>query len=268
VASAFAHGPEQLKWITGKVGPFPFATYGNFAPDLDFGYSVETQGFTTHSPGLFDPNFLPQYGTGEAWFYDAVMVHEIAHQWYGDSVMPGDWADLWLNEGFATWFEKQWDQEQGTIDKWGYPSLEEYFKDQYSQGDIMRALHGPVAKPVSAADLFNQNVYDGGALVLFALQQKVGDEKFQKILRGWAKRRGVSVTTEDFIAYASRISGQNLTPFLREWLYGTHTPAMPGHGEWTVAPVTATTTAETRAKDVDERVWSHNRDYATPSGVK
>jgi hypothetical protein len=253
---AFTHGPSQLQWLVAKVGQFPFATYGNFGADLRYGYSLENQGISTHSVGLFDPTFLPQYGTGQAWFYDPIMIHEAAHQWYGDSVAPERWSDIWLNEGWATWYEKQYEQESGTIDEWGFPSIEEYMKDQYSQGDNLRALHGPVAHPLSGDDLFNQNVYDGGALVLYALQQQVGEEKFQAIQRGWAQRfRGGSASTDDFIAFASRTAKQDLTGFLQAWLHGDHTPTMPGHPDWVVNPVTAKTSAEAPARHPSGRAW-------------
>jgi aminopeptidase N len=82
--------------------------------------------------------------------------------------------------------------------------------------------------------LFSDNVYGGGALVLYALQQKVGDSAFRAIERAWAQRnRGASVGTGDFIALASQVAGQDLTDFLEAWVYGDTVPAMPGHPDWT-----------------------------------
>ena len=85
--------------------------------------------------------------------------------------------------------------------------------------------------------MFSPNVYDSGALVLFALHEEVGDATFQAIERAWVQRyKGQPASTEDFIAFASEIAGRDLGPFLRPWLYGTTTPPMPGHPRWTVAP--------------------------------
>jgi aminopeptidase N len=86
--------------------------------------------------------------------------------------------------------------------------------------------------------LFNINVYHGGALVLYALRQKIGTTAFQKLEREWVKRyKGGPASTDDYIALASKIAHQDLTAFLRAWLYGETTPPMPGHPDWTTDPV-------------------------------
>jgi len=95
--------------------------------------------------------------------------------------------------------------------------------------------------------LFSAQVYYGGALVLYALRQQVGETAFRRIERAWVSRyRDGVASTQDFIALASAVSGQDLTAFLNAWVYGTTTPPMPGHPDWTVDPV-ATTAARTLA---------------------
>lgn len=239
----FAVGPDKLQWAINQIGRFPHPVYGNLGVDQLMGYALETQGLSLHSYALFDPNFLPGR-TGQEWFYGSVMVHEIAHEWYGNVVSPKQWSDLWLNEGWATWFMKHWEEDTGAIDEWGNPTIEDYMREQYSQGDIWRAQFGPVAKPASADVLFSPNVYDGGAVVLYALEQKVGEQTMDTIQREWPQRfRNKSVSTDDFIAFVSDVAGQDLTEFLSAWVYGTSTPTMPGHPDWKVEPVTAETAA-------------------------
>lgn len=234
---AFAQGPAQLQWAMDKVGIFPHPIYGNLGIDQCFGYALETQGISLHSECLFNPTFIPGR-TGQEWFYSSVMVHEIAHEWYGNSVSPRRWSDLWLNEGWATYFMKIWEEERDTIDEWGNPSLDDYMREVYSQGDIWRTAYGPVARPASAQTLFSENVYDGGALVLYALRLQVGDAAFDRIMKGWpSQNKDSSRSTDDFIAFASRTSGKDLRAFMRAWVYGTTTPPMP-HRNWTVDPVT------------------------------
>jgi aminopeptidase N len=255
----FANGPSKLEWAVDQVGRFPHRTYGNLGVDQRMGYALETQGLSLHSYCLFDPNCIPGR-TGHEWFYGSIMVHEVAHEWYGNSVSPRMWSDLWLNEGWATWMMKRWESDTGAIDEWGHPTFEAFMKDTYSQGDIWRAAYGPVARPLNADVLFSPNVYDGGALVLYALQQKVGAEKFEKIQREWPKRyRDKSVGTDEFIAFANEMSGQDLTEFLTSWLYGDRTPQMPGHPEWTIDPAgAATTAAETHASvHPSAHAWGH-----------
>jgi aminopeptidase N len=161
------------------------------------------------------------------------MVHELAHMWFGDSVAPQQWSDVWQNEGHAAWYEFS--------SRFGLDSAQftSFMRAVYGAGDLFRAILGPVAQPPSGdlLALFNNNVYLGGALTLYALRQQVGDPTFRAIERAWVRTfRGRSASTEDFIALASRVSGQDLTVFLRDWLFGTKTPAMPGHPDWTVNP--------------------------------
>ena len=241
IEPALSRTPTHMRWMVDKVGPYPFENYGVLAADQVFFYALETQTLSLHAELFFDPRFAPGV-TGQRWFYEPIMVHELAHQWFGDSVAPERWSDVWLNEGHATWYEREWEQEMGQIDENGFASFEAFMRDQYAKANQYRAEFGPVALPThnDLFGLFSDNVYGGGALILYALQQKVGDPAFRAIERVWAQRkRGQSVGTEDFIALASDVSGQDLTDFLRAWVYGDTVPAMPGHPDWTSDPVTA-----------------------------
>ena len=227
---------SQLAWMTARVGCFPNVNYGSLVFDAALGYSLETQTLS-----LFDaPVFAADTPVGVR---NGTMLHELAHEWFGDSVSPYAWSDIWLNEGHATWYEAQYDAARGYLeDDLGYPDLEAYFKAVYRRGDRIRDAYGPVARPRSGSldDLFNPNVYDGGALALYALRQKIGATAFAAVERGWVTRyRGRSASTDDFIALASRVSGRDLRTFLIAWLYGTRTPPMPGHPDWTVDPAPA-----------------------------
>jgi aminopeptidase N len=111
--------------------------------------------------------------------------------------------------------------------------------------------------------VFNPNVYYGGALVLYALRIQVGDATFRQIERTWVARyRGRSPSTEDFIALASQVSGQDLSGFLHAWLYGQTMPPMPGHPDWTtrpvpVAPLAARIAPEELLPASLPRIWRH-----------
>jgi aminopeptidase N len=169
--------------------------------------------------------------------------------WFGDSVAPYAWSDLWLNEGHASWYEFLYAEEKGFLegdtefypDPTGYADFDDLMKAVYAHGDQWRAEDGPVALPTSADTLFAFQRYHGGALVLYALRQKIGAAAFQRIERAYVDRfKDRSVSTDDYIALAAQVSGRSdVVPFLRDWLYGTKTPAMPGHPDWKVAPVTA-----------------------------
>jgi aminopeptidase N len=242
-----ARTPFHIDWMVDRAGRYPFDLYGVLAANQEFGYALETQTLSLHPCFLFDPAQFPNQQSAEA-----VLVHELAHQWYGDSVAPESWSDVWLNEGHATWYEWTYGDEF-----FGGPfELVERIHQAYTQGNIWRAQYGPVALPTSNElfDLFSPNVYDGAATVLYALRQVIGDRTFRELERQWAQRyEGESVGTEDFIALASRVSGRNLGPFLRDWLYGTEIPPMPGHPDWQPDPVASTARRSQSAAQALER---------------
>ncbi len=216
---------DHMDWMVEQVGEYPFDSYGSLALDTSLGFALETQTLS-----LFETSF---FGYDEATFAP-IMVHELAHQWFGNSVAPANWSDIWQNEGHATWYELTYQMAPDS------PELERLMQQVYTYGDLYRAYFGPVGTPRSGAaeDVFSPNAYYGGALVLYALRQQVGDENFRAIERAWVREyRGRSASSADFIALASRVSGQDLAPFMNAWLYSETTPPMPGHPDWTVEVV-------------------------------
>ncbi len=216
---------EHIDWLEAQLGPYPFDSYGSLAVDTSLGFALETQTLS-----LYEVNF---FSYPEA-VYQPIMVHELAHQWFGNSVAPTQWADVWQNEGHATWYELA---SENPPDSPEFTATMEQF---YSYYDLLRFYFGAVGSPLSGnpLDVFNPNVYYGGAVVLYALRQQVGAETFAAIEREWVTRyEGQSASTADFIDLASEVSGQDLHDFLGQWIYGDTTPPMPGHPEWTVIPV-------------------------------
>jgi aminopeptidase N len=225
----------HLRWMSKRVGPYPFNLYGSLIVDTSLGFALETQTLS-----LFDTPWFTQFPRS---VWDPTMLHELAHQWFGDSVAPYEWSDVWQNEGHASWYEFTYAAQHGFLaDDTGTDrtTVKGLMRLVYELGDQFRHDYGPVARPLSGDvnDVFSANAYYGGALVLYALRQKVGTHDFGRIERAWVGRyMGRSASTHDFIRLASQVSGQNLHGFLTRWLYGTHTPSMPGHPGWTVDPV-------------------------------
>ena len=237
IEPALARTPDHLRWMIDRVGRYPFGEYGVLAADQAFFYALETQTLSLHPAFLFAPA-VPPAG------YEPIMVHELAHQWFGDSVAPVRWQDVWLNEGHADYYQQVYTGQFFGED------VVAYWKDAYRRANQLRHDFGPVAMPTGndIFTLFSDNVYSGGSLVLYALRQVIGEQAFSKVERSWVKRyEGESVSTEQWIAHVNHVTHRNLTAFLRSWLYGATVPPMPGHPDWTADPVTAAATARSTA---------------------
>jgi aminopeptidase N len=220
---------DQIAWMAARVGPFPFPVYGRLAADAQLA-ALETQTLT------IVPRSYLALPPGPR---DEVLLHELAHQWFGDSVSPAQWSDVWLNEGHATWYQLLYGAERGSL-RSTFPAadLDGVMRAEYGQSDTFRRQFGPPGAPASASSLralFNPDVYTGGALVLYALRQEIGTAAFEEVERRWVRehRDGVA-STADYVALASQVAGRDLRRFLDAWLYGMTVPPMPGHADWTV----------------------------------
>ncbi|MFJ8821853.1 M1 family metallopeptidase [Streptomyces sp. NPDC102467] len=214
--------PDHLAWLRAQLGPYPFNRYGVLVGDTDLGVALETQTLA----------LLPKADLlGTKVDAERNLLHELTHQWFGNSVAIATWSDLWLSEGHARFYERLYSQEHGG------DSFEAAMKTAYESHDQWRYDYGAPAEPTEP-NLFKRMRYDGSALVLYALREQVGADTFQRIERAWlTKYRGRSASTADYIAVASKVAGHDLSGFLRPWLYGPKTPPMPGHPDWVVAPV-------------------------------
>ncbi|MDP9383542.1 MAG: M1 family peptidase [Chloroflexota bacterium] len=210
----FARTPEVVQFFNRLFGPYPFEAYGVVVVDEELGFALETQTLS-----VFGRDAIENRG-----FAEVALVHELAHQWFGNSVSLKRWGDIWLNEGFATYAELLWVESQQ-----GRAELDRRLREVYSAGGQGTSLV-PVGRQ-RAENLFNPAVYYGGALTLHALRVRVGDESFFRILRTYYDRyRDGNAGTEDFIAVAEEVSGRDLHSFFAAWLYGEELPPIPEMG--------------------------------------
>ncbi|MFF8727931.1 M1 family metallopeptidase [Streptomyces sp. NPDC015171] len=206
-AGVLAKIPDILDWEEYNFGPYPFSSAGAVvAPPHSAGYALETQNRPVF-PGAPDTSTL---------------VHELAHQWYGDSVTPESWRDMWLNEGFATYAEWLYAEDHGG------PSAQETFDDYY-KGDHEAIWAFPPARPSSAAHISDSPVYERGAMVLQKIRQKTGDDTFYDIIQGWAAaHRHGNADTAEFTAYVEKMApDKDFSRIWKDWLYGDGKPARP-----------------------------------------
>jgi aminopeptidase N len=188
-------------------GPYPFDSTGAIADDARFngqplGFSLETQ-------------TRPVYSGFRS---ETTIAHELAHQWFGDSVSPATWPNIWLNEGFASFAEYLWLEHRGTR------TAHASFLVDYARPATSTFWQVVVADP-QRDTMFASAVYRRGAMTLQALREKIGDEKFFQILRTWvAEHRHGNATTAQFTALAEQISGEELDHFFDVWIYQTGKP--------------------------------------------
>ncbi|MCX4575848.1 M1 family metallopeptidase [Streptomyces sp. NBC_01571] len=213
-AKVLARIPEILDWEAYNFGPYPFSSTGAIVDRAGVAdYALETQNRPVF-PGA------PDIGT---------LVHELAHEWYGDSVTPASWQDMWLNEGFATYAEWLWqeDHDGDTADEI-FNAL--YRGDYYDDAADNKAIWDfPPARPSGAAHISDSPVYDRGAMVLHKIRRTVGDDTFYDIIQGWAAtHRHGNATTADFTAYVEKKApGKDFGGIWKDWLYGEGRPARP-----------------------------------------
>jgi aminopeptidase N len=198
--TALAKTGEMVAVLEEAFGPYPFDEYG-IAVVGAFPAALENQTFSIFGRPMVN-----------APFFELVLVHELAHQWFGDSVSLAQWNDMWLNEGFATFSELLWIEHLN-----GRPAYNEAVANRRQSAGL--AGYPPPGLP-PPTDLFNGGVYQLGGLLLVDLREEIGDEAFFTLLRTYtAAFADGNATTEDFIALAEEISGRDLEEFFRVRLF-------------------------------------------------
>jgi aminopeptidase N len=192
--------PAILRLFAPRFGTYPFGTTGavvDHAPSV--GYALETQ-------------TRPIYAITPS---DATVAHELAHQWFGDSVSLRRWRQIWLNEGFATWSEWLWQERAGG--KSVGTRFDELYKIPASDTQFWDP---PPGNPGGPENLFDETIYVRGGMTLEALRQVVGTATFLRILRDWAHDHAYgNAGTKQFIDLAEAESGEDLDHFFHVWLY-------------------------------------------------
>ncbi|WP_448810565.1 M1 family metallopeptidase [Agromyces bauzanensis] len=203
-SAALALTSDMIAFFEERFGPYPFVSYGAIVDDDSVGYALETQ-----TRSFFSRNAR-----------EGTVAHELAHQWMGDQVSPYRWADIWLNEGWATYASWMWAEHRGG------DTAQQSFDDVMAiPADDPDGFWDVIVADPSPLGLFVDPVYDRGAATLHALRLEIGDDAFFELAQTWVERfGGGTASTHDFIALAEEVSGQDLEAFFDAWVYTGEKP--------------------------------------------
>ena len=303
----FDRMPQMIDYFESVFGPYPFESAGATIVGAPIGFALETQTLSVFGqiPLVGNTQLTSEELTG----FEAIVAHELAHQWFGDAVSLLRWQDIWLNEGFATYAQILWlEHTEGVVARnhhlayiYAFHATLNPFQDPaqlatLDAGDVIegyrtfsrRFLGATIGDQfvrdyqeglgaATAADLENitgeeglaqlavlgvtpdffpgiavrtgdpgptelfspMMVYERGGLTLHALRLHLGDETFFTILRTWTARfHNGNATTEDFMALAEEISGEQLDDFFDAWLFSLALPALPSPRDAAADPAT------------------------------
>lgn len=209
----FVDAPKIVSFFAKTAGPYAYEQLNHLQSATRFG-GMENATAIFYSDNAFKNHSV---GTG-------LIAHETAHQWFGDAVTPRRWQDVWLSEGFASYFAPLY--TQSALGDSAFKVSMAQIRTQILAAPVVLAR--PVVDTVGAAtpnELLNANSYQKGAFVLHMLRTDIGDEAFFQGIRDYQKQyRNGTATTENLRVAFEKASGASLVPFFDQWL---HRPGYP-----------------------------------------
>ncbi len=212
--------PQMIDLFNKKIGvDYPWEKYSQVMVDYFVAGGMENSSATTNTAeSLRDPKLIPEYPTNS----DDLISHELAHQWFGDLVTCKDWANIWLNEGFATFFETVWTESHYGKDTASY-NLWWNERNWFASSSL---YDKPIVRRnFDQSEEFDDNAYGKGGWVLYMLRHQLGDDAFWKSLKHYLEvNRGKNVVTPDLIKAIEETTHINVDRFFQQWIYSAGAP--------------------------------------------
>ena len=232
--------PRMIERFEERIGtPYPYARYSQIAvSDFIFGGMENTSATTQTDRTLHDETAHLDFSS------DPLVSHELAHQWFGDLLTCRDWSHAWLNEGFATFMEAVWREEDLDYDEYLYDIFEclcIYLKedaDRYSRPIVCNTYIVPI-------EIFDRHLYQKGAAVLHMLRGELGEARFWRSVARYVNDNAQrSVETIDFIRAIESATGRNLRSFFNRWVFREGHPKLEVRVAWDAERKVATLTID------------------------
>jgi aminopeptidase N len=228
IEPTFARTKQMLELFSDKLGvPYPWSQYAQANVDEFVEGGMENTSATTLTAGeLLDPRLAPEIHEGT----DYLISHEMLHQWFGDLVTCNDWANLWLNEGFATFAEFWWEEHQYGANEAAYTR----WKDARGWMANSRMFTVPVVtRDFTDSMELEPNIYDKAGLIIQMLRERMGDDAFFRSLHAYLEaHRDKNVVTSDLVKSIDDTTAMNFDQFFDEWIYGAGAPRFRVHANY------------------------------------
>ncbi len=211
---SFAATPDIIDYFTGLIAPYPFEKIANVQSTTRYGGMENAGNVFYHEKAI---------ATGRDIEY--LIVHELAHQWFGNSVSESDWAHLWLSEGLATWLTDWYYGRKHSMEK-----LHERMADHRTRvTEYANTRLAPVVDhhPDCLTDLLNPNTYQKGSWILHMLRREIGDETLlQGISEFYDTYKGGHACSENFKEIIEEVAGKDMDQFFDDWIYSAGHPIL------------------------------------------
>ena len=226
--NSFAETKEMMSFFEEEIGyPYPWEKYYQVCVQDFMWGGMENTSISTLSDRTLFPEETENLRSSQG-----LVAHELAHQWFGDLVTCKDWSQIWLNEGFATYYAHLYNLHKDGKEDFLYGMFNS------ARGFINRTV-AEDSRPVvfrrydAPTDLFNYLVYPKGAWILHMLRTELGPELFRKCIKTYLKRHEFdTVVTHDLISVVEELSGRSFDRFFDQWVFHPHHPELQVKYSW------------------------------------